>query len=257
MPDEDLPEHRVESWLAALEERHLSNLTAPEVARALRALSSCYVERRSKLSEGGALGTAGKRAAFALFYAPLHLLLVQHIVRALEIGAGAVTAVVDLGCGTGSAGAAWALAAGNVPVAGTDRHPWAVAEANWTYRELGLKGRAVQQDLSRTRLPSRPGTGVIAAYAINELSDAGRADTLPRLLRARSAGAAVLVVEPIARRLTPWWSAWDEAFRSAGGRSDEWRLRMDLPRRQRDLARAAGLRPEELTARTLFAGGPL
>jgi hypothetical protein len=254
MPDEDSSKQRVESWLAALDERHLANLTAREVARALRALSSCYVERRSKLSDGGALGTAGKRAAFALFYAPLHLLLVQRIVGALEIDAGAVTTVVDLGCGTGSAGVAWALEAGSVPVAGTDRHPWAVAEANWTYRTLGLKGRAVQQDFTRARIPPHPGTGVIAAYAINELSEGGRADTLPRLLRAHSTGAAVLVVEPIARRLTPWWRAWDEAFRNAGGRSDEWRFRSVLPRRQRDLARAAGLRPEELTARSLFLG---
>ncbi|MBA3888795.1 MAG: hypothetical protein H0X67_24180, partial [Acidobacteria bacterium] len=61
----------MKAWLEALEGRHLSDLTPAEVARALRALSSCYVERRSKLARGGALDSAGKRAAFALFYAPL------------------------------------------------------------------------------------------------------------------------------------------------------------------------------------------
>jgi hypothetical protein len=36
--------------LGALESRHLANFTRSEVARALRALSSCYVERRTKLA---------------------------------------------------------------------------------------------------------------------------------------------------------------------------------------------------------------
>src|SRR4051794_34952504 len=63
---------RVSTWLDALDQRHLADLTSSEVARALRALSSCYVERRARLATGGALDSAGKRAAFALFYAPLH-----------------------------------------------------------------------------------------------------------------------------------------------------------------------------------------
>ena len=49
------------NWIAALDERHLADLTLPEVGRALRALSSCYVERRSRLAEGAALEGAGKR----------------------------------------------------------------------------------------------------------------------------------------------------------------------------------------------------
>ena len=68
------------NWIAALDERHLADLTLPEVGRALRALSSCYVERRSRLAEGAALAGAGKRAAFALFYAPLHYQATAHIV---------------------------------------------------------------------------------------------------------------------------------------------------------------------------------
>jgi hypothetical protein len=37
----------VTEWVAALEERHLADLRVPEVTKALRALSSAYVERRS------------------------------------------------------------------------------------------------------------------------------------------------------------------------------------------------------------------
>ena len=77
-------DERVAGWLEALERRHLADLTTSEVARALRALSSCYVERRAKLARGGALDGAGKRAAFALFYAPLHFLVVREIVRAID-----------------------------------------------------------------------------------------------------------------------------------------------------------------------------
>src|SRR5687767_25470 len=98
----DRPE-REDAWLAALNERHLANLTQSEVTRALRALSSCYVERRDKLASGGALDGAGKRAAFALFYGPQHYVLTRAIVASLEVSA---RRVVDLGCGTGSAGAA-------------------------------------------------------------------------------------------------------------------------------------------------------
>jgi hypothetical protein len=252
MITEDENRARFRQWLVALEARHLANLTPVEVARALRALSSCYVERRMKLAEGGALATTGKRAAFALFYAPIHFLITQHIVRALPMAREHLTHIQDLGCGSGSAGAAWVLETARARLSGADRHPWAVMEANWTYRRLGIEGDAVQLDIARVRLVSRPGTGIIAAYAINELTKAARDELLTRLLHAHSTGARVLIIEPIARRLAPWWSTWADAFMAAGGRADEWRFPPALPDRQRSLAKAAGLRLQELTARSLF-----
>jgi hypothetical protein len=238
-------------WITALDERHLADLTLPEVGRALRALSSCYVERRSRLPEGAALEGAGKRAAFALFYSPLHFQTTAHIVNELE--ARHLSEVLDLGCGIGAAGAAWALATpGPARVTGFDRSAWAVAEANWSYQQFGLRGHATRQDLTRVQFRPRRGLGILAAYAINELSDSARAVVLPRLVDAGRRGATVLVIEPIARRLAPWWSAWEAAFTEAGGRADEWRLTSLLPARQRQLARSAGLNPQELTARTLF-----
>src|SRR5262245_54372527 len=68
---------------AALETRHLADLRVSEVTRALRALSSTYVERRQGLRRGAALDTAGKRAAFALFYGPLHFIVVSEVLRAI------------------------------------------------------------------------------------------------------------------------------------------------------------------------------
>ena len=236
-------------WLGALDDRHLSELTPTEVARALRALSSCYVERRSRIVTGAPLATAGKRAAFALFYGPLHFLVAREVVRALEVPP--VQAITDLGCGTGAAGAAWALGVGST-IAGFDRHPWAVEEATWTYRTLALPGRARQSDITRVALTKTRNAGILAAYAVNELTDPVRALLLPRLLNAAAAGARVLILEPIARASVPWWSQWTDAFLRQGGRADEWRFPASLPPRQSELARAAGLQPRELTARSLY-----
>ena len=74
----DSTEH-VAQWMAALETRHLADLRFAEVTRALRALSSAYVERRHKVASGSALDSAGKRAAFALYYGPLHFIATQHV----------------------------------------------------------------------------------------------------------------------------------------------------------------------------------
>jgi hypothetical protein len=247
---------RVADWLKALEQRHLAVLTPSETARALRALSSCYVERRAKLAQGGALDSAGKRAAFALFYAPLHFLVTREVVRALgqegHNPAANITRILDLGCGTGTAGAAWALAVDRSTVNGVDRNRWAVAEANWTYRALGVTGHAAQGDLERVSIRGQESHAILVAYAVNELPEAARADLLPRLVEAHEHGSHVLIIEPIARRMAGWWIQWERAFTMAGGSVNEWRFATPLPELQRQLGRAAGLDPRELTARSLW-----
>jgi hypothetical protein len=240
-------------WIAALETRHLANLRLPEVTRALRALSSAYVQRRHVVSSGATLDGAGKRAAFALFYAPLHFLATGGILRGLDALHRTPTSVVDLGCGTGAAGAAWALAAGGVPVLGLDEHPWAVTEAAWTYRQFGLAGRARLGDVARLSA-LRPGTAIVAAYVLNELAAPAREALTSRLLDVaeRDPGSQVLVIEPIARSITPWWDDTARRVRAAGGRADEWTLPLDLPPLVALLDKAAGLRHEQLKVRSLF-----
>src|SRR6185436_1162285 len=111
-------------WHEALEKRHLAALTFQEVRRAVQALSAIYVEQRDRIDSGAALNGAGKRAAFAMFYAPLHFLLVREVVRALDAGGDAPDTIMDLGCGTGIAGVAWALECDPTPkVIGIDRNP--------------------------------------------------------------------------------------------------------------------------------------
>jgi methyltransferase family protein len=240
-----------DGWLSALERRHLADLTRPELTRALRALSSCYVERRARLAGGAALEGAGKRAAFALFYAPLHFLTVANVLQMLN--APAVRTIVDLGCGTGAAGAAWALACKSRPtISAIDRSAWAVAEANWTYRQLGVRGRAKTGDMIRVPLPPRGSAGILLAYAVNELRPEQRSALLDRVARSVRDGTALIVVEPIARRGRDWWDEWVNVLGREGARSDEWRFPADLPPLLRSLADAAGLTLRELTARTLF-----
>ena len=218
----------VDAWMEALERRHLQDLTFQEVARALRALSSCYVERRHRLTTGQALEGAGKRAAFALFYAPIHFILTAFIVRALALDVPEGGSVVDVGCGTGAAGAAWAVTGGGVPLFGIDRNAWAVREAEWTWRTLRLHGRAVHGDLDRLRLP-RGRHGIVAAFTVNELPPPARTRFRDRLLDAASHGDAVLVVEPLARASAPWWDEWAESFGNVGGEEQTWRAALALP----------------------------
>lgn len=237
-------------WLAALEARHLRDLTFAEVRRALQALSATYVQHRGRLPKGAALDGAGKRAAFALFYGPLHFMVVREVVRALGAAAPPPHELLDLGCGTGAAGAAWAVeTGGRTEVHGIDRSGWAVDEARWTLRRLGVRGSAETGRAERAALPRRGGA-VLAAYTLNEIEDGARERVLRRLFEATA--LSVLVVEPVAGRFTPWWPEWARRVAGAGGRHDEWRFRVPLPDLVARLDRAAGLDHGELTCRTLW-----
>jgi hypothetical protein len=249
-----MTDRRFVEWIDRLEARHFADLTFREVSRSLRALSSTYVERRGRISEGAALSGAGKRAAFALFYGPLHFLLVHHVVTSIP-GASDVAALIDLGCGTGASGAAWACA--TTPAAsvlGIDRHPWAVEEARQTYREFGLRGRTRMDDAARMILPGQG--AVLAAFAVNELAAEARDALLPRLVTHAAEGGRVLIVEPLAGFVAPWWGTWQRAFEAAGGRGDEWRARIPLPPIVEKLDRAAGLNHREITGRSLWLSPP-
>jgi len=248
------------AWLDALVARHTASLTRPELLKAIRALSARYVERRHDLPGRSPLDSAGKRAAFALFYAPLHYVTTQLIVRELPVRR-AFSTIIDLGCGTGTASAAWARSLDVAPaLRGVDRHPWAIDEASWTWRSLGLDGRARRGDLVEEmrrlppprRAPDLRTTAILCAWSVNELETEARDALLPLLVAAAERGATVLVVEPIARSATPWWDAWSTAVTGAGGRADNWRFQVPLPPPLADLDEAAGFTREGLTAKSLW-----
>jgi len=246
-----VPDKSFVRWLDELEHRYLSDLNFSEVRRAVQALSSLYVERRDRVDFASAFSGAGKRAAFAMYFGPLHFLLITEIVRALHARVPKDTDILDLGCGTGVAGAAWALELQSEPkVIGVDRNPWALQECKWTYHQLGIHGLTRNAEIKTLRPPAH--TAVIAAFVINELDSDSREHFREHFIKISRAGAPVLVVEPIARRISSWWDEWSRAWRAAGGRDDEWRFRIPLPERLALMDQAAGLNHRELTGRSLW-----
>jgi hypothetical protein len=90
---------------------------------------------------------------------------------------------------------------------------------------------------------------VVAAFVVNELKDGDRAALLDQIKQSRK---RTLIVEPISQRISPWWNQWADEFAKIGGRADIWKARLDPPPIVKRLAKAAGLRPDMLTARSLF-----
>ena len=253
LPETDTPE--VARWLQSLEERHLSELRFAEVTRALRALSSSYVERRQTLGVRNPFDGAGKRAAYALYYGPLHFLTVRAILHSLPDGLTPVAHVADWGCGTGAAGAAWATTRSpHGRISAIDAHPWAIREAAATLQTFGLHADVRRGDVARTQLPASV-TAVVAGWVMNELSAETRDTVLGRWLDLAGRGMRVLIVEPISTRVSPWWPQWAARVETAGGRADQWRFRIELPDIVRRLDQASGMRHDELTARSLWLPG--
>jgi hypothetical protein len=249
-------------WLAALEQRHLANLTRQEFTRAVRALSARYVERRGQLPERSPLDSAGKRAAFALFYAPLHFLTAELALRQIRARTD-LTTLVDLGCGTGVCAAAWALLHSDKPIiSGVDANHWATEEARWNWRELGLHGRAKRDDLIATArgLLKQPRetlatTGLIAGWTVNELMKRERDDLLDTIDQLLDRGSTVVIVEPLARGVSPWWDEWAARLSRHGARDCDVKAEADLPAPLDAFSDAAGFRKKELGARVMSVPG--
>jgi hypothetical protein len=237
-------------------------LTAAEFLKAVRALSARYVERRAGLADRSAVDSAGKRAAFAAYYAPLHFLTTREVIRSLGAASdGPIDRLIDFGCGTGAASAAWALElARPAIITGVDERGWPLSEAAWTWRALGLSGRTRRGDLVDAadricRTPTREPAGLLFAWSVNELGQRNRDRLLGVLTAAPSAAFAILIIEPLARAASPWWDEWAGALRSSGARSDEWRFDIPLPPALARVDEAAGFRRDHLGARSLWRPG--
>jgi len=258
----------VDRWCDAVIARHTASLSRPEFLKAVRALSARYVEARGQLPDRSPLDSAGKRAAFAAFYAPLHFFTTRQVVRALGITSRLDT-ILDLGAGTGTASAGWALECAAGPTLhGVDRNAWALSEAAWNWRQLGLRGSTDRRDLvdAAARMARSPAsarhtsfraTGVLLGWAVNELTETSRLQLLGQIGAIAAEGATVLVIEPIARAAAPWWPGWVaslSSFSVLSGRirSDEWKFDDVLPDTLAELSEAAGFRERTLKARSLL-----
>jgi SAM-dependent methyltransferase len=242
-----------DAWLEAALARFLPPLSFPELRRGVQALSSLYVERRGegRLAER-ALDSAGKRAAFACFYAPLHFLTLHHALAHLHWPGEAPARIADLGCGTGAAGAAVATRLERrPPVLGVDRSGFALGEARHTYRAFGVAARTRRGALPAALPPPRRGDLWVLGWAVNECAPAVETALRARLVDAAAKGVALLVAEPLAGPATPWWRDWVRALAPAGLHSHEVKVRVDLPATLAKLDRAAGLDHRLLSARVL------
>jgi hypothetical protein len=140
-------------------------------------------------------------------------------------------------------------------------HPWAIAETRATYRAFGVNGQTRRSPVpaaaafwkdGRARAGQARATGLVLSYVANELSAEERATLLATLMEAARHGTQVLVMEPLSRRTSPWWNGWVDAFVTAGGRADEWRVRLEPPPITLVLGHATGLDAVEATGRTLW-----
>lgn len=238
-----------DNWIDKLFERWLSELTHQEVARALKVLSRDYVQRRTRL-RGKALEGRGKQAAFALYYAPRHFVIVREALKALDSPTDSPREIIDLGCGSGVAGAAWALHSGG-NVVGVELDPEILREAAFTFKDLGVRGGGVRCHIAKYRWP-KPPVGIVAAFTVNELDEQDRERLWRELDKQVKGGSRVLILEPLSTRITPWWQDWSERVAAMGGRADEWHFDVALPERVHLLGKSAGLKPDKLGARTLW-----
>ncbi|HEX5070335.1 MAG TPA: class I SAM-dependent methyltransferase [Vicinamibacterales bacterium] len=250
----------VGAWLDALAARHGAAMSRSEFLKAIRALSARYVERRHLLPDRTPLDSSGKRAAFAGFYAPLHFLTMRAVVRALGAAATPLDSLSDLGCGTGVASIAWAGECAQAPaIEGIDRHAWALEEARRNCRDWRIPARLQRADLvlelerlasRRTETTTSRPRGIVLGWALNELQPDGRGRA-ERAIHALATHTAIIIVEPIGRRLVPWWDDVAARAERAGARADEWRFEEPLPAALAALDREAGFVREGLTARSV------
>lgn len=246
-----------DAWLAATVARHTADLEFRELRKGAQALSWLYVERRGEVDLAArAVDGRGKRAALASYYAPLHFLAAQHALA--QIGPtrlGAVRRVFDLGCGTGATGAAVARTLDSANVVAIDRSGFALSEARHTYAAFRLLAQT-----RRAQLPGaspRPAAGElwVLGWAVNELDERSRNALGERLVRALESGVRVLLLEPLAGGVVPWWSEWCTELARLGVVDRESKARVALPEWVAHVDRAAGLDHRVVGARVLV--GPL
>jgi len=251
-----------DAWLADAVARHSRELEFREIRKGVQALSALYVQRRAGADLAArALEGRGKRAAIATCYAPLHFLTVHHLLA--ELGParlGAVRRVVDLGCGTGAAGAAAAatVRAAGAPhpaVVAVDRSGFVLSEARTTYAAFGLAARTVRGALPAALPQAGAADLFVLGWAVNELDERARGALLAGLRRALGAGARLLLLEPLAGPASPWWREWADALAPLAVEEPRVKVRVALPEWIARLDRAAGLDHRVLGARVLV--GPL
>jgi SAM-dependent methyltransferase len=253
-----------DGWIADAVTRHSRELAFREIRKGVQAVSQLYVERRQGVDLGArALEGRGKRAALATFFAPLHFLTVHQVLATIDPARlGPVQRVLDLGCGTGAAGAAAAAtlsardAGAVVPhVVGLDRSGYVLAEARATYAHFGLAAQTLRGQLPAAIPTAGVGDLLVFGWSVNELGDRARGELWDAIGRALAGGARLLLLEPLAGPASPWWRVWANGLASRGVTEPRHKVQLALPDWIARLDQAASLDHRTIGARVLV--GPL
>ncbi len=240
---------RVDAWLQRAVARQ-APLEFRDLRKGVQALSTRYVERRGDARVlAKALDGPARRAAFATYYAALHL-VEAFLAGRRAAGWGGIERILDLGAGTGAAGFGVALALRSIPrVDAFDRSGWALAEARQAGRDLGVPIRTRRQDLARGLPRMGKGDAVVSGWFLNELAPDVRDEAVEAIARGIESGARLLVLEPLAGAAAPWWE--EVAARLGFAPDGQIRERVALPAWVREMDRAAGLDHSELRVRVM------
>lgn len=246
-----------DAWIENTVARFSPPLTFREVRKGVQALSSLYVERRKGDLSTRALDGSAKRAALASYYAPLHFLSLWHLMGDWQPHfATPVGRIIDLGCGSGAAGAALARVLPNSPpVVGIDRSGFLLREARHTYRSFGVPASTRRGKIPAALPKPRAGDLWLFAFSLNEFSDADREITRDAIIRAIDADVSLFIIEPLAGPTTPWWKTWRDAFTPFSMHCDTWKHPRARPEWIGRLDRAASLDHRVLGARAIV--GPV
>lgn len=246
---------RFDDWVDAEATRAVADLRFADVRRGVQALSTLYVQKRSKggLARKAADG-AGKRAAFASYYAPLHFFAAWHAARSLGIvpASGAPVTVHDLGCGTAPVSAAvLADQPERGRARGLDVAAWAPKAAKRTWAAFGVSGRARVGRMPGGLPRLGPADLVVFGWSLNELEPGDREAVLVRTARGLQRGAGLLLLEPLSTRVSPWWPAAVAALGPLGAEEIEVRESFERPTWVARLDQATGLDHRVVGARAL------
>ncbi len=234
----------VNDLIPLLESRYKANLTFQEIRKGAQALSQTYVQGRDRMRQHD--WGAGKRAAFCLYYAALHGLVIEHLISELELGKP--QRIIDIGCGTGLPGLVWQrLARTNASILGFEPSKWSAEEATWLYRSAKVQGQVQQKNCDALRNISLKSTdAILLAYVINELPDETRHEFLHTLQKSATSGCTIFIVEPIAQITKHWWDEWVLAL---GATTGEMKKRVILPESIKLFDKASKLDHSTLKAR--------
>lgn len=201
------------TWWAKLEAIHnesRAGLTRRAWHQAIQAASRNYTSQRQRLSQSVAPSPAIQLAQHG-YYGVMHALIVQAIAAYFHIQQWPFQRLIDIGCNTGVAGLTLCAQLPTITsYIGLEPQRWAAKKAKQFQLACAIPGKI----FSGTGLTWQPQKGdlILLSFVLNEMTESQRKVLHSKLLHHLEKGAGILIIEPIARHITPWWDSWLQSF---------------------------------------------